>query len=71
MNCKKLVGYYTDNQRDDLVHIFEPLRPGVHIVTILDEDCGVTTDDVFMYHICRGRLGQEMDPVVFMRYSHL
>jgi hypothetical protein len=73
-------------RKEDIHDIFEPLRPGVDIQTILEEEkdgedglwkqwlfdsAAWLADDIFAYHVSQGKLGEEVPRVVFDRYARI
>ncbi|RFU31081.1 hypothetical protein B7463_g5251, partial [Scytalidium lignicola] len=74
-------------RKDDMLNIFEPLRPGVDIQTIVEKEeenrkegvwkqwlydsAAWLADDIFAYHVSQGKLGEEVPCVVFDRYARI
>jgi hypothetical protein len=66
-------------RKEDLLTIFEPLRPGVDIYTTVNDESSIwrgwilnlaayLADDVFAYYVSQQKMGQEIVQAVLDRY---
>ena len=72
-------------RKEDVLEIFAPLRPGVDIPTIIDEEnseigmwrrwlydaAAWLANDVFAYRVSQGNLGNDVPRVVFDRFARI